>query len=132
MGYLRAVIPFVLAGCPVVDLGDSPPNVGQCTPARGEAYFETDIWPKYLNNPTKSCVQSGCHAENGNGGVLRLTTMPPDLPGNYRKVLVDLNCSKPDDSLLLTKPTLFDPHSGGKIFAATDPLAQTFLDWFKP
>ncbi len=133
MGVLRAEILLVLlAGCPTVDLGDTPPDIGQCNPMGGLDYFQNTIWPNYLNNTTKACVQAACHDQGGNGGLLRYVTSPSiDYPGNYRKSLVDLNCSMPSASLMLTKPTGFDPHGGGTIFSMSDPLAQTFLAWFQ-
>jgi hypothetical protein len=124
-----------LAGCPTVDLGDSPPDIGLCNPTKGEAYFESDIWPTYLNSatPAKQCTASGCHDQAGQS-ALRFQTNPIDLPANYKASLVYLNCGQPESSELLTKPLAgIEPHGGGDIFADdSDPAVQTFLMWFDP
>lgn len=124
-----------LAGCPTVDLGDSPPDIGLCNPARGEPFFESDIWPTYLNatDPTKQCTKGGCHDQAGQS-ALRFQTNPIDLPANYKASLVYLNCGTPESSALLVKPLAgVEPHGGGDIFASdTDPAVQTFLMWFTP
>ena len=129
---LLACVVVAVAGCPSVDLGDTPADIGTCYPTKGEAYFEAAIWPSYLNNTKKSCVQSGCHDLNSTGGgTLHLSTMPPDLPANYRIVLPKLSCSLPSASPLYTKPCGFDFHKGGVIFnCPSDPEAQLFLAWF--
>ena|SRR5258708_305603 len=127
------VLVAVLAGCPAVDLGDTPSDIGTCYPAKGEAYFESTIWPSYINNTKRSCVPSGgCHDQNSSsGGRLHFITMPPDLPANYRLVQPDLDCTFPTASLLYTKPCGIDPHQGGPIFTCpSDPEAQLFLAWF--
>lgn len=127
---------LALAGCPSVDLGDSPPDIGLCNPAKGEAFFESDVWPKYLNDtaaPTKQCTKGGCHNQTG-VSALRFTTDPVDLPANYKASLVDLNCGDPAASLLLVKPLAgTEPHGGGDIYPdVSDPAVVTFLDWFTP
>lgn len=124
-----------LAGCPTVDLGDTPADIGLCNPAKGEAYFESDIWPKFIQQGggTNSCVRSGCHDEAG-GNALSFTTMPVDNMANYRAAQVYLNCGTPEMSQLLTKPLqgVDDPHGGGNIFTSiSDPVVQDFLDWFQ-
>jgi len=125
----------VLAGCPTVDLGDTPPDIGLCNPVRGEAYFESDIWPKYLNptDVTKQCTKVGCHDQRGQS-ALRFKTDPIDLPANYKASLIYLNCGTPEVSQLLVKPLAgVEPHGGGDLFPAdTDPAVQDFLAWFTP
>ena len=122
-----------LCGCPTVDLGDTPVDIGGCLPKKGEAYFESDIWPKYINNTKKSCVQSGCHVAGGNGGVLHYDTAPTALPADYKLTLPELNCSRPEESKLLTRPLAGeDLHGGGDIFTSlTDPEVVDFLAWFE-
>jgi hypothetical protein len=119
-----------LAGCPTVDLGDTPTEIGLCNPAGGLSYFQDQIWPKYVLNTTKSCAQVSCHVAGGNGLDY---PMPVDYPTAYRRTQIYLNCGTPAASPFLTKPIAgTDPHAGGDIFAGmTDPTVQVFLDWFK-
>src|SRR5213593_3920918 len=81
-----------LAGCPTVDLGDTPTEIGLCNPAGGAAYFQDQIWPKYVvrSGSTTSCAQVGiCHVAGGNGLDF---PMPVDYPVAYRRAQIYLNC----------------------------------------
>ncbi len=119
-----------LAGCPTVDLGDTPPDPGVCNPSGGIDYFTTMIWPNYLTvSGSKNCAQSsGCHLM---AHGLALDPGPPvDYAAMYRLSQQYLNCGTPTASQLYTKPTNFDGHGGGQIFTASDPQATVFLNWF--
>ncbi|HET7503116.1 MAG TPA: hypothetical protein VFK02_18975 [Kofleriaceae bacterium] len=121
-----------LAGCPTVDLGDTPTEIGLCNPAGGLTYFQDQIWPNYVlrNNATTSCAQNGCHIAGGNGLDFPAQV---DYPAAYRRSQLFLNCGTPEASPFLTKPLAgMDAHSGGDIFASnSDPAVQIFLAWFK-
>jgi len=124
---------LALAGCPTVDLGDQPADVGTCNPAKGLDYFTTDIWPKYLTstNNTRNCVRTDCH---GNARSPSFDpTMPIDYTKNYRVAQGFLNCGTPTASPLLTKPLAgIDAHGGGDIFPdMSDPAVVDFLAWFQ-
>ena len=132
--HLIAVLPLV-AGCPTVDLGDSPTDIGLCNPEGGFDYFQTVIWPEYVRptNTTNGCSKTGtCHNEAGGNG-LAFQTQPIDFPFNYRQAQLFLNCGTPSASLLLTKPLEgIEPHNGGDIFMTgrDDAAIQKFLAWF--
>jgi hypothetical protein len=132
-GAFVAASVLALAGCPTVDLGDTPPDIGQCTPAKGMDYFVNDIWPMYLHpSGAKDCGQSaGCHAMAH--GLALQTTDPIDYVANYRVTQQYLNCGTPTASQLLTKPLAgIDGHGGGDLFAdLNDPAVVVFLNWFK-
>jgi len=136
---LRYALPFMLAllgGCPTVSLGDSPEDVGLCNPDKGEAYFEANVWPMYLNDPqgggARQCTKGGCHDENG-VSAMRYKTNPIDFQNNYKVAQIYLNCDSPQTSLLLEKPLMLTTHSGGQLFPSmSDPDVQVFLDWFTP
>lgn len=125
-----ASLVVALAGCPTVDLGDTPTEIGLCNPAGGLQYFQDEIWPKYITGASKSCATAMCHVNGGNGldfpGAV-------DYPAFYRRTQLYLNCGTPSASLLLTKPLAgIEPHGGGDIFTSeSDPNVQIFLDWFK-
>ena len=121
-----------LAGCPAVDLGDTPTEVGLCNPAGGVQYFQDQIWPSYVTRPnaTQTCARSTCHVSAGNGLDF---SDPVDYPAAYRSTQAYLNCGTPEASLFLTKPLGgIQPHGGGDIFPnEDDPAVQIFFDWFK-
>ncbi len=140
MGNVRVFAPccvalvVALGACPTVDLGPTPEDISGCFPAKGEPYFESDIWPKYINNPHHSCVDSMCHVPGGNGGTLKLdTNVPMAFMDDYKQVLPQLNCQRPEESLFLTKPLAGEvDHGGSDIFPdLNDPAVVDFLNWFK-
>jgi hypothetical protein len=124
-----------LAGCPTVDLGDTPTEIGLCNPSGGEQYFQDQIWPKYVirNNAPTSCDLGTCHMAGGTGGTGLNFPDPVDYPTAYKRVQVYLNCGTPSASPFLTKPLAgTDAHGGGDIFASlSDPAVQVFLNWFQ-
>ena len=121
-------------GCPTVDLGDTPEDIGLCNPRGGLAYFQDVIWPMYVrpSNTTNGCAKTGgCHIF-GDGNLLGYKVIPVDFPANYRATLVHLECGTPMMSKFLTKPLAgIDGHGGMDIFQASAPEIQVFLDWFK-
>jgi hypothetical protein len=122
-----------LSGCPTVDLGDTPTEIGLCNPAGGVQYFQDQIWPNYVirTDPAKSCAKVGtCHVGGGNGLDFPAQI---DYAASYKRSQIYLNCGTPAASLFLTKPlTGVEPHSGGDLFPdVNDPAVQIFLAWFK-
>lgn len=129
---LPALLATVLSGCPTVDLGDTPTDIGLCNPPGGLPYFQDQIWPNFIvrGAADMGCARAGCHVAGGNG--LDFPT-PVDYAAAYRRSQLYLNCGTPDASPLLTKPLAgIEPHGGGDFFASTaDPAVQVFLDWFQ-
>ncbi|HTM19175.1 MAG TPA: hypothetical protein VL172_01665 [Kofleriaceae bacterium] len=129
---LLATMVSALAGCPTVDLGETPPDPDTCDV--DFVYYRDVIWPQYLApaDTAKSCVgASQCHRHEDGRSALRLDTNPVDDDANYQVVVRFLNCGSPDDSPLLTKPEAeLDPHGGGDLFTMGDAEVQTFLMWF--
>src|SRR5262245_45749322 len=113
-----------LAGCPTVDLGDTPDDITRCNPAGGQAYFAAMIFPSYVRptNATNGCTKGAtCHSA-GAGQNLGFEVSPPDDRINYNNALPFLNCGTPNASLLLTKPLAgIEPHGGSDIFQPNDP-----------
>jgi hypothetical protein len=120
------------AGCPTVDLGDTPVSPGSCRP--DPAYYRDVIWPDFVSPPddARSCVAaSGCHRIEDGRSALRLTTDPVDDNRNYDNFTRFLNCGAPEASPALTKPMSgADPHGGGDLFNPGDDPESTFLEWF--
>jgi len=129
---LATMVAAALAGCPTVDLGETPPDPGRCNP--DFVYYEDVMWPQYLaSGGSTSCVgMTGCHDRTTGRSALRLETADPiDHDANYQVVTRFLNCGSPDQSSLLTKPESgVDPHGGGDLFPSSDPMVDTFLQWF--
>lgn len=122
----------MLSGCPTVDYGDTPSDIGLCMPAGGLPYFQDVLWPQFIRpeNATNGCTKNGCHRDGGTSP--RFTTAPVDFAFNFRLIQTDLNCGTPMASRLLTKPLAgVDAHQGLDIFQPTDPAVQVFLDWFE-
>jgi len=130
---LALVLALVLAaaGCPTVDLGDTPEDVGLCNPRGGLPYFQDVIWPRFV--VAGGCTAAGACHNFGAGNLLGFKTQPQiDYPANYRASLVHLECDTPSMSKFLTKPLAgIDGHGGSDIFQAGAPEIQVFLDWFK-
>jgi hypothetical protein len=128
-----ALAALLLAGCPTVDLGDTPSDIGLCNPPGGVAYFTDVIWPEFIRptNATQGCTKTGgCHNEAGGNG-LSFRTQPVDNAFNYRQAQLYLNCGQPMSSELLTRPLAgIDAHGGMDIYNPGDPQVQLFLDWF--
>ena len=124
-----------LAGCPTVDLGDTPADIGSCRPDR--AYFESTIWPMYIDNtdPAKSCIANGgCHNDSNNprSAMHLKTTTPIDYTTNYKAVTLHLNCADPESSDLVNYPVQFLPHPV-MVFpqgVASPEVQNVFLPWF--
>lgn len=124
----------LLCGCPTVDLGDDPPDIGLCNPQKGMAYFESDIVPKYLKlaDATNGCGRDGgCH-EHAHGLAFDLDAANLTSTANYRVALQYLNCGQPRQSPLLTKPLAGeDGHGGGDLIQNGSAEMMTFLGWFQ-
>ena len=133
-GLLLAVIVALGAGCPTVDLGETPPDIGQCRPDR--QYFEDVIWPEVISptDASRSCVDAaGCHEASDGRSALRLDGQDPiDFASNYDIVTRFLSCSTPSASPLITKPLAgIEGHGGGDLFPDTsDPAVVAFEAWF--
>jgi len=58
----------LLAGCPTVDLGTRPPEIG-LQPAGVLQYSRIRVWPNYVIAPTRPLVAKvgSCHVAGGNG-----------------------------------------------------------------
>jgi hypothetical protein len=126
---------LALAGCPTVDLGDTPPDITLCNPAGGIEYFASEIYPRFLKaeDTQAGCTQNlGCHNEGGGNALAFRIGVRRDDVFNYRQAQLFLDCGTPERSLLLTKPLAgIDAHGGGDIYSsASDAEVQAFLAWF--
>lgn len=136
MSVTTLVAATLLTGCPTVDLGDTPSDIGLCNPPGGIDYFTDEVWPNFVRptDAARGCTRDdavGCHNETG-GNALGFRINPLDLNFNYRQTQIYLNCGQPEASPLLTKPLGgIDPHGGGDLIpSTTDPASVVFLNWF--
>ena len=130
------LLALAAGGCPTVDLGDTPEDIGLCNPRGGLDYFQDVIWPRYVRDatpaPANACTSTmgSCHVL-GAGNLLGYK-VPVDYPANYRATLIHLDCGTPMMSKFLTKPLAgIDGHGGMDIFQPGAPEIQLFLDWFQ-
>lgn len=132
------VVALALAGCPTVEVGETPSDIGVCYPAGGEPYFEATIWPQFLHpaDPTQDCATASCHQSSseagaGAGAMGYLTAPPIDYDTNYAIAQQQLNCATPAQSPLLLNALGQNGHSGGMRITPSDPRYALFLAWFQ-
>jgi hypothetical protein len=121
----------LLCGCPTVDLGDDPPDVGLCNPTGGLPYFQNEIVPKYLklSDKTTGCGRSSACHDRSHG--LAFDLLNPTSTQNYRLTQNYLNCGSPMQSDLLTKPLAgIVGHGGGDLIQPGSTEEDVFLEWF--
>ena len=122
------------AACDTVDQGSVPVPPEACRP--DPALFESTVWPNAIAvaDDTKSCVaKAGCHARETGRSALRLIAAPAskqDFQMNYDAVTRFLNCSTPNASPFVTKPTGGgDPHAGGDLWVSGEEPEATVERW---
>ncbi|HUS63730.1 MAG TPA: hypothetical protein VMZ28_04265 [Kofleriaceae bacterium] len=123
------------AGCPTVDLGETPVSPGSCRPDPG--YYRDVMWPEFFDPPdsSRSCVaEPGCHRQEDGRSAMRLVEPDSDSDHmrNYDVVTRFLDCGAPESSTALTKPLSdVDPHGGGDLFDRGSEPEDAFLMWFE-
>jgi len=120
---MRWLVLLVLAGCPTIDLGDTPVTPPLCRPSLDELKKPGGIWDLAVNPPdaSKSCVaMSGCHAQATGRSALRLIPTPmtdADWEQNLDEIAQFLDCATPSASLFVTKPEAgVEAHLGGELW----------------
>jgi hypothetical protein len=123
---MRWLVLLALAGCPTVDLGDTPVQPPLCRPSLTEFSKPGGIWDVAIDppDPSKSCVaMEGCHAQATGRSALRLIAKPrPEMTDADFAVDLDvvarfLDCATPSSSAFVTKPEAgTDPHLGGDLW----------------
>jgi hypothetical protein len=130
----RAVLSLLLAGCPTLDVGDTPVEPPLCRPNLDKFQEAGGIWDTALApaDPAQSCVaRDGCHAIGTGRSALRLIYKPrdqmtsADFSTNLDTVARFLNCSTPAASLLITKPEAgTESHLGGDLWTCTSSTCE--------
>ena len=114
---------LIMAGCPTIDLGETPVQPPLCRPDLKKFRDPGGIWETAISpsDEAKSCVaRGGCHAQATGRSALRLIVPPTtdsDWSTNLDVVARFLNCSTPSDSPFITKPRAgVDAHLGGDLW----------------
>jgi hypothetical protein len=123
---------LVVTGCigDIVELGGSGDGGGDLAQS-GPAKFNPTI---QMDLDTQGCTAAACHGGTQAPVVKMGATAQADIDSNYMHVMVDVNMTAADQSLLLTKPLQNSgvTHSGTKPFASTsDATYQRWLAWIQ-
>ena len=124
-----ATLLCLAAGCPVIDVGETPVTPPICRPSPTQFREPGGIWDTAIAvaDIEKSCIgKTGCHTQATGRSALRLIDKPRDQltdsewMRNYEVVARFLNCSTPNASPFITKPESgVDPHLGGDLWECT-------------
>ena len=138
----RGLLLLALAGCPTVDVGDTPVAPPLCRPSLQTFREPGGIWDTAIApaDTSRSCVSmDGCHSQATGRSGLRLIVRAREAfteaewALNLDVVARYLNCSTPSSSAFITKPEAgTDPHLGGDLWtcdgASCEPI-RTVEAW---
>ncbi|MBI1787699.1 MAG: DUF1549 domain-containing protein, partial [Acidobacteria bacterium] len=79
----------------------------------------------------KGCNGSGCHGSPAGQNGFKLSLFGSDVEADYRAITPRVNLDKPEQSLLLAKPSFAAPHGGGRVLAPDSEEYQVLLDWLR-
>lgn len=99
--------------------------------APGSYSFGTRILPLLTK---AGCNTGECHGAAIGAGGFRLSLLGYDPATDYRHITRERNARRidlvrPEDSLLLRKPTKQTPHEGGRVFKADSSTYRELRDW---
>ncbi len=95
--------------------------------------FRQDVMPVFMK---AGCNTGSCHgAARGKDGFM-LSLFGYDPSGDHFRITREqlgrrVNLGQPEASLLVEKAVGAVPHTGGKRFDSTDPMAQTLIRWIE-
>ena len=79
------------------------------------------------------CSTAACHGASAGQGGLQLSLFGHDLAADHESLVsgepLRANWKVPEESLILLKPTMAQPHGGGQRFDADGPEFQLLLNW---
>lgn len=84
----------------------------------------------------KGCNSSGCHGSPAGQNGFKLSLFGYDVNADHEMITKKhdgrrLNLQKPEDSLLLKKPSFEIPHGGGRLLTRGSAEYETLLEWLK-
>jgi len=121
----------VLAGCPTVDLGDTPTR-SACATRGGLQYFQDQIWPNYVirTDPATSCAKVAAVTSPAATGSISRDGRLPELV-QARAALPQLRHARsqpvPDQATRGHRPARWWRH----LREHQRPRRADLLDWFK-
>src|SRR4051812_5834486 len=96
--------------------------------AAGDSSFSGGLYPVLQKANCRTC-----HIDGGIAAATRLrfpeSNAPADVEAFGRSLAPLVNREKPAESLLVTKPTNREKHTGGKLIAPGSPEEALLLDW---
>lgn len=136
-GLLLGALTVAAVACETVDLGTPPADVNACRPS--QQFFADEIWPNVLSKDYAGlhCTDATCHGGASNNSLRLLIPLNPTPPipltmewyDNYISTTQQMKCTNVAASLLLEKPTTFQPHLGGKLFEPDGAEATLIKMW---
>lgn len=84
----------------------------------------------------KGCNGSGCHGSPAGQSGFKLSLFGYDVAADHNMIVGAhngrrVNLDKPQESLLLRKPSFEIPHGGGRLFSAQSEEYRTILKWLE-
>jgi hypothetical protein len=85
---------------------------------------------------TKGCNGSGCHGSPAGQNGFKLSLFGYDLEADYQMIVKAkdgrrVNLNKPEESLVLRKPSFQIPHGGGRVLPLDSQEYKTILAWLE-
>jgi hypothetical protein len=85
---------------------------------------------------TKGCNGSGCHGSPAGQNGFKLSLFGYNLAADYDMIVKAgggrrINLAKPDESLILRKPSFNIPHGGGRVLPGDSQEYKTILAWLQ-
>jgi hypothetical protein len=109
-----------------------PPQLSPATAATKAPDFRRHVMPLLTR---LGCSTAACHGAATGQGDFRLSLFGYDLKADHEALVTGeplrANWKVPEESLILSKPTLVEPHGGGQRFEVDGPEYQLLLNWVR-
>lgn len=127
----QLVLLTILAACENASAADGTATAITTSPSQVD--FQNDLIPVFTKN---GCNTGACHGAAIGRGGFRLSLYGGDPKSDYQSIVQQLagrriNLSKPDQSLIVLKPTEFIAHGGGTIFDVESSSAELLINWVR-
>jgi hypothetical protein len=93
-----------------------------------EVSFERDIQSLLT---TKGCNSSACHGSPAGQAGFKLSLYGADAAADHAMISKRVDLQRPENSLLLRKPSFAIPHGGGHLLTKNSDEYQTLLAWLR-
>ena len=93
-----------------------------------EVSFDPDILSILT---TKGCNSSGCHGAIAGKNGFKLSLFGYDAAADHEMISRRVDLAKPDESLLLRKPSVAISHGGGNVLPPDSHDYRTMLQWLR-